>query len=240
MKNIIDILLRLNVWSIFSLSVFGAVIFSVLLGFILNSLFYDGTNNLLMLGAIVIPAVDAPVFIILLIVMIKELRISRQQLDMRVQERTYDLKKANDALKQEIKEREALQSQLIQAQKMESIGRLAGGVAHDFNNILSVILGFSEMALEKVSLEDPLHEDLKEINAAAMRSSDITRQLLAFARKEVISPEVIEINACVEDMLKLLKRLIGEVIQLILLLTKEFLIVAYNLFLNLFLQISWR
>ncbi len=214
MKNIIEILLRLNVWLIFSLSVFGAVLFSVFLGFILNSLFYDGTNNLLMLGSVVIPFVDAPVFIILLIVMINELRISRQQLDMRVQERTDDLKKANDALKQEIKDREDIQSQLIHAQKMESVGRLAGGVAHDYNNILSVIIGFSEMALEKVRPEDPLHEDLQEIYAAARRSSDITRQLLAFARKEVISPEVIDLNVCVESMLKILRRLIGEDIDL--------------------------
>ena len=87
-------------------------------------------------------------------------------------------------------DREKLQAQLIQAQKMEAVGRLAGGVAHDYNNILSVIIGNAELALDKVGLDDPLREDLVEILAAAKRSKDITRQLLAFARKQTIAPEV--------------------------------------------------
>ena len=111
-------------------------------------------------------------------------------------------------------EKEKLQVQLNQAQKMESIGRLAGGVAHDYNNILSVIIGYSELAMDKVRVEDPLREDLKEIHAAANRSKDITRQLLAFARKETIVPEVLDLNATVENILKILRKLIGEDINL--------------------------
>ncbi|MBT8341012.1 MAG: PAS domain S-box protein [Desulfatitalea sp.] len=117
--------------------------------------------------------------------------------------------------KQQEIEQEKLRSQFIQAQKMESVGRLAGGVAHDYNNILSVILGYAELALNKVKPEDPLHGDLKEIYNAAGRSRDITRQLLAFARKETIAPEVLDLNAAIEGMLKIMRRLVGEDIHLV-------------------------
>ena len=112
-------------------------------------------------------------------------------------------------------EREKLQSQLNQAQKMESVGRLAGGVAHDFNNMLGVILGRTEMALEDMEENQPLYKDLKEIQYAAQRSADLTKQLLTFARKQIIEPRVIDLNAIVEKMLKMLKRLIGEDIDLL-------------------------
>ncbi|MBF0398690.1 MAG: response regulator [Desulfobacterales bacterium] len=104
--------------------------------------------------------------------------------------------------------------QLAQAQKMESVGRLAGGVAHDFNNMLGVILGNIEMALEEVPPNQPLHDNLKEIEKAASRSADLARQLLAFARKQTISPKVIDLNETVEGMLKMLRRLIGENIDM--------------------------
>ncbi|KAF1079202.1 MAG: Sensory box histidine kinase/response regulator [Candidatus Rifleibacterium amylolyticum] len=112
------------------------------------------------------------------------------------------------------RERASLNAQLQQAQKMESVGRLAGGVAHDYNNMLGVIMGFAEMALEKVLPEDPLHSDLMEIQSAARRSTSITRQLLAFARKQTITPVVLDLNKDVEQMLKMLQRLIGEDIDL--------------------------
>ncbi|MCF8078498.1 MAG: PAS domain S-box protein [Desulfobacterales bacterium] len=115
----------------------------------------------------------------------------------------------------DISEQRKLEFQLRQAQKMESVGRLAGGVAHDYNNMLSVILGYTEMAIERVDPADPLHEDLKEIFAAARHSADITRQLLAFARRQTISPKVLDINTAVEAMLKMLRRLIGEDIDLV-------------------------
>ncbi len=111
-------------------------------------------------------------------------------------------------------EREKLQNQLTQAQKMESVGQLAGGVAHDFNNMLSVILGYAELALDQVDPSSSLYEDLLEINIAAKRSADITRQLLAFARKQTIAPIILDLNKAVESMLKMLQRLIGEDISL--------------------------
>ena len=108
-----------------------------------------------------------------------------------------------------------LQAQLTQAQKMESVGRLAGGVAHDFNNILSVILGHTELALMKLDPKEPIKEDLKEIHKAAERSAELTRQLLAFARKQTVTPKVLDISETVEGMLKMLRRLIGENIDLL-------------------------
>ena len=108
-----------------------------------------------------------------------------------------------------------LQEQLTQAQKMESVGRLAGGVAHDFNNMLSVIQGHVELALRVAGPDDPVRSDLEEIRAAARRAADLTRQLLAFARRQVVAPKVLELNAAVQGLLGMLRRLIGEDIELI-------------------------
>jgi PAS domain S-box-containing protein len=118
------------------------------------------------------------------------------------------------AVKRDITEHLRLASQVQQAQKMESVGRLAGGVAHDFRNMLTVIIGYAQLALDKVDPSLPLHDDLKEILGAANRSSAITRQLLAFARKETISPRLLDVNATVEGMLRMLRSLIGEDIEL--------------------------
>jgi PAS domain S-box-containing protein len=112
-------------------------------------------------------------------------------------------------------EREKLQTQLIQAQKMESVGRLAGGVAHDFNNLLTVILGHAELALTQVDPGQPFHADLQEVLKAAQRSADLTRQLLTFARKQTVTPRVLDLNEAVTSTLKMLKRLIGEDIDLL-------------------------
>ena len=114
-----------------------------------------------------------------------------------------------------ITDRKALETQLLQAQKMESIGRLAGGVAHDFNNMLQVILTHTDMALSQVLDSQSFHTDLEEIRKAAERSSDLTRQLLAFARKQTIIPQVLDLNDTVTGMLKMLSRLIGEDISLV-------------------------
>jgi signal transduction histidine kinase/ABC-type amino acid transport substrate-binding protein/ActR/RegA family two-component response regulator len=118
-----------------------------------------------------------------------------------------DRKRAEEA-------REQLQSQLNQAQKMEFVGRLAGGVAHDFNNMLGVILGHTEMALEQVEKTLPIAMDLQEIRNAAERSADLTRQLLIFARKQTVTPKIIDLNETVEGMLKMLRRIMGEDIAL--------------------------
>jgi PAS domain S-box-containing protein len=107
-------------------------------------------------------------------------------------------------------ERGKLEGQLQHAQKMESVGRLAGGVAHDFNNMLSVILGHAHLALMEPELSKRLHDSLEEISKAAERSADLTKQLLAFARKQDISPKVLDLNKTVSGMLKMLERLLGE------------------------------
>ena len=111
-------------------------------------------------------------------------------------------------------ERARLEAQLQQAQKMESVGRLAGGVAHDFNNMLSVILGRAELALAQVDPTLPLHADLEEILGAATRSANLTGQLLAFARKQTVAPQVLDLNEAVARMLQMLHRIIGENIDL--------------------------
>ena len=116
--------------------------------------------------------------------------------------------------KQAEAEQEKLQAQFNQAQKMESVGRLAGGVAHDYNNISSIIIGYSELALENIEQNTPLYDDLMEIYTAAKRSTDITRQLLAFARQQTIAPKVLDLNDTIESTLKMLRRLIGEDIDL--------------------------
>ncbi len=103
-------------------------------------------------------------------------------------------------------ERDALREQLTQAQRLESVGRLAGGVAHDYNNILSVIIGTCELAMDRVEVGDPLMDDLESILHAATRSADITRQLLAFARKQTIAPRVLDLNEAVAGLLKMLDR----------------------------------
>lgn len=124
-------------------------------------------------------------------------------------------RKQADAEKQAAEEeKERLGLQLLQAQKMESVGRLAGGVAHDFNNMLGVILGHTEMAMENLDPSDPLYEDLDEIHLAADRSAELTRHLLAFARKQTVVPVVLDLNNTVSGMLKMLRRLIGEDITL--------------------------
>lgn len=112
------------------------------------------------------------------------------------------------------KQHQRLEEQLHQSQKIESLGRLAGGVAHDYNNMLSVIIGNVELAKIRVERSDPVEENLEQILQAAIRSSDITRQLLAFARKQIVNPKVLDLNASVEGMLKMLRNLLGENLDL--------------------------
>lgn len=112
--------------------------------------------------------------------------------------------------KQAEDEKISIMAQLNQAQKMESVGRLAGGVAHDFNNMLGVILGHTDMILEELDPALPIYADLEEIRYATVRSADLTRQLLAFARKQTVSPKELDLNKIVEGMLNMLHRLIGE------------------------------
>jgi PAS domain S-box-containing protein len=111
-------------------------------------------------------------------------------------------------------EKAKLQDLLFEARKMEAVGQLAGGVAHDFNNMLGVILGHAEMALEQTGPAQPLYADLEEIRKATLRSADLTRKLLAFARRQIANPSVLDLNDTVASMLKMIYRLIGENISL--------------------------
>lgn len=112
-------------------------------------------------------------------------------------------------------EKEKFREKLLQAQKMEAVGRLAGGVAHDFNNMLSIIIGRAELALLKLKPSEPLYKDVKEIATVSSRSADLTRQLLGFARKQTIAPKILNLNFTIESLLKMLRRLIGEDIDLL-------------------------
>jgi len=118
------------------------------------------------------------------------------------------------AIKEDVSERHNLQQQLLQAQKMESIGRLAAGVAHDFNNLLQGILGFSDLLLKQFDAGDPRRQDVEEIRRAAQQGAQLTRQLLAFSRKQRMELQVVDINALVRGAGQMLHRLLGEDIQL--------------------------
>ena len=150
------------------------------------------------------------------------------QLHVEVTRRSRALKKVNETLQQEITTRKQvendglrLEEQLAQAQKMESIGRLAGGVAHDFNNILAVILGHTELLTEDCPADSVLQENLEEIMEAGTRAQDLTRQLLAFSRKQVLEVKTLDLNKVISGMEKMLGRLLGEDIKVHLLLNAE-------------------
>jgi two-component system cell cycle sensor histidine kinase/response regulator CckA len=114
----------------------------------------------------------------------------------------------------DITDRRQLEEQLRQAQKMEAVGRLAGGIAHDFNNLLMVIQGYADLMAERLAEGDPLRRNAEQIQTASQRATSLTRQLLAFSRKQMLAPKVLNIQSVVADMEKILRRLIGEDVQL--------------------------
>ena len=118
-------------------------------------------------------------------------------------------------------EKASLREQLYQSQRMESIGRLAGGVAHDFNNLLTVILNYADLLQTQVTVGHPMRSDVDEIYRAGLRAADLTKQLLAFSRKQIIAPQVIDLNEIMDESRKMLQRLIGEDIDLVFLLNDE-------------------
>ena len=118
-------------------------------------------------------------------------------------------------LAQDVSERRRLEAQFRQAQKMEAVGRLAGGVAHDFNNLMTVVTGYSEFALKSVPDDSALRRDIEEIKKAGQRAAVLTRQLLAFSRKQVQSPEQLKLSDVVANIKNMLCRLIGENIELV-------------------------
>jgi PAS domain S-box-containing protein len=126
-----------------------------------------------------------------------------------------------EAIAEDVTDRRALEDQFRQAQKMEAVGRLAGGVAHDFNNLLMVISGYAEVILAKLAPDHPLHEKGRAIQLAADRATTLTRQLLAFSRKQLLELKVVDVNAIVQDMERLLRPLIGENVELVAVLAQQ-------------------
>ncbi len=125
------------------------------------------------------------------------------------------------AVNRDITEQKRLEQQFIQAQKMESVGRLAGGIAHDFNNLLTAISGYAELVLQALPAHSIAHEDQQEIIKASSRAAGLTRQLLAFARKQIIEPQVLQLNNLIGDIDRMLRRLIGEDIEMVTLLSPD-------------------
>ena len=117
------------------------------------------------------------------------------------------------AIQRDVTARKLLERQFLQAQKMEAVGRLAGGIAHDFNNLLTVINGYSGLLLERLDPQSDDHKSIQEIQKAGERAASLTRQLLAFSRKQILAPQVTDLNAIVSDIEKMLRRLIGEDVE---------------------------
>jgi PAS domain S-box-containing protein len=120
-----------------------------------------------------------------------------------------------DGIVEDVTEPRRLEEQLRQAQKMEAVGRLASGVAHDFNNLLTIIIGYSDLLLERVSARDGMRPPVEEIKKAADRAASVTRQLLAFSRKQVLQPHILDLNSLLTNVDKMLRRMIGKNIELV-------------------------
>ena len=134
---------------------------------------------------------------------------------------TFSGRPAALAMAHDITKRKSVETQLLQAQKMEAVGRLAGGIAHDFNNLLTAIFGSSDLLLEDLTVDDQRRADVEDIKKAAQRAAALTRQLLAFSRKQVLALQVLDLNALIADLEKMLRRLIGEDIEFRTILTSD-------------------
>src|SRR5215831_4719417 len=151
----------------------------------------------------------------------EELQRSNDELEMRVRNRTAALARANEILRDEIAERnrseearQRLEEEVQTARKMEAVGRLAGGVAHDFNNLLTVIIGRCEVLLGRVTNSHPMHPELLVIYDAAQKAALVTRQLLAFGRKQVLQPKILSLNAVIKNMETMLRSLTSDNVEL--------------------------
>jgi signal transduction histidine kinase len=140
------------------------------------------------------------------------LKTYSETLIRKLEEKTLELQETNRALERDMAERTRLESQLLQSQKLEAVGRLAGGVAHDFNNLLGVIMGHAELLMAEAS--DDQRFEIEQILEATQRAAGLTRQLLAFSRRQIVDPKVLDLNVLVAEMEKMLRRLLGEDIEL--------------------------
>lgn len=144
----------------------------------------------------------------------EELRKARDELELRVDERTKELSEANQRLVREMAERKRIEEQLVQTRKLEAVGRLAGGIAHDFNNIMAVVLGSTDLLLHRLPPDDPLRSIVDEIRAAGSHAAALTQQLLAFSRGQSPVREILQINDVITDLGRMLDPLIGASITL--------------------------
>lgn len=142
--------------------------------------------------------------------LIRELKKMNAELDSKIYEKTAELTELNINLKIQIEEQKQLKAQFYQSQKMEAIGKLAGGIAHDFNNLLTIINGYSELLLQKADHHNGSTPELEQIHMAGKRAANLTNQLLAFSRKQIIKPVIVNLNDTVSYSEKMLQRLIGE------------------------------
>ena len=151
----------------------------------------------------------------------QQLKKLQKELEYRVTERTVELEQINEDLQQEIHERQCvedekrkMQEQLLHSQKMESVGRLAGGIAHDLNNLLMPILGYSQLALDKITPSCPLKKELNVILSAGEKGAALVRQLLAFSKKQKLEMKIINLNDVIKNMIRILDRMLGADLQI--------------------------
>ncbi|HVK66534.1 MAG TPA: ATP-binding protein [Polyangium sp.] len=166
-----------------------------------------GTLTLLRQGAAMVPFAQGDVDLLLVLADLVAMTIANARLLSVVQSELAEHKRTREVL-------ERTEEKLRQSQKMEAVGRLAGGVAHDFNNILSVVLSYSDFLLEELRPGEPMREEVEQIRLAGKRAADLTRQLLAFSRQQILSPRVLNLNTIVSGIDRMLRRLLREDIEL--------------------------
>jgi len=142
-----------------------------------------------------------------------ELRRARDELEVRVKERTAELERANELLRREMTAREQAEQQVLQTARLETIGRLAGGIAHDFNNLMGVVIGRTSLVERRIAADDPVRRHVTEIRRTAEEAAQLTQQLLAFSRAQVLTEEPLDLNAVVRDTVGTLGTLLGERVE---------------------------